>query len=187
MEYVQPIRDLDTLEEFKTTLKERNERDYVMFMLGITTGLRISDILALRVKDVRGDYIRNREIKTDKKRRTPISLELRKALNPYIQSMDEEDFLIKSRQRDEKGRQKAIHRSQAYRIIKEAAKAIGYKEDVGTHTGRKTFGYWHYKKYGNAAALRKIFNHDDDQTTLAYIGVDQDYLDETIMGLYRRR
>ncbi|MDX8366790.1 tyrosine-type recombinase/integrase [Cytobacillus sp. IB215665] len=148
-------------------------------------GLRVSDILVLQVKDVRGDYIRRREIKTDKKRRTPISPKLRKAIAPYIKDMDHDDYLIRSRQKDHRGSQKPIHRSQAYRILKDAAKAIVYREDVGTHTMRKTFGYMHYKKWGNAAALQKIFNHDVELTTLMYIGVDQDYLDKTIMGLYR--
>jgi integrase len=185
MEFVQPIRDMEDVEAFETYLKEKNERDYVMFVIGITTGLRISDILVLKVKDVLGEHIRRREIKTDKKRRTPISPKLRKALDPYIKGKDNDDYLIKSRQKDKRGKQKPIDRSQAYRIMKEAAIAIGFKEDVGTHTMRKTFGYMHYKKHGNAAALQKIFNHDKEHTTLMYIGVDQDYLDETIMGLYR--
>lgn len=185
METVQPIRDMEMVEAFKDYLKQKNERDYIMFMVGITTGLRISDILALKVKDVRDEKIRRNEKKTDKRRRTPISPELRKALTPYIEGKDDNEYLIKSRQRDQYGKEKAIDRTQAYRIIKEAADAVGFKEDCGTHTLRKTFGYMHYKKYHNAAALQKIFNHDKEYVTLEYIGVDQDYLDETIMGLWK--
>ncbi|MDV7767817.1 site-specific integrase, partial [Peribacillus sp. CSMR9] len=45
MNIVQPIRNLNTIQEIKRMLKERNERNYILFLFGIQTGLRISDIL----------------------------------------------------------------------------------------------------------------------------------------------
>ena len=58
MNTVQPIRDMNTVMDIARYLKQNNERDYVMFTTGIYSGLRVSDILKLRVKDVRGkDYI----------------------------------------------------------------------------------------------------------------------------------
>ena len=57
MNVVQPIRDFEKLEAMKRVLKEKNERDYILFMVGIHTALRISDILRIRVGDVKKDYL----------------------------------------------------------------------------------------------------------------------------------
>lgn len=45
MNTVEPIRDINTVMDIADYLKSKNERDYVMFMFGIYTGLRISDML----------------------------------------------------------------------------------------------------------------------------------------------
>lgn len=176
MEFVQPIRDKDQLEIIKKRLKAHNERDYVMFMIGINAGLRISDILQLRVRDVKGEHIKIKEMKTGKTRRTIINRKLRKALDDYIQDKPDDEVLIKSRQ----GTNKAIDRSTAYKILKEAAREVGLTE-IGTHTMRKTFGYHFYQRDKDVVALQKILNHNKASTTLLYIGVEQDYLDERVM------
>lgn len=54
-----------------------------MFLLGIYTGLRISDILRLRVKDVSGSHISIREKKTNKQKRIFMAAELKKELLSY--------------------------------------------------------------------------------------------------------
>lgn len=36
---------------------------------------------------------------------------------------------------------------------------------MGTHTLRKTFGYWHYKQYKDVAILQDIFNHSAPSIT----------------------
>ena len=67
MNTVEPIRDMDLVMDLADYLKSNNERDYVLFMFGIYTGLRISDILKFRVRDVKGkDAVYIREKKTGK-------------------------------------------------------------------------------------------------------------------------
>lgn len=184
MKAVQPIRDKEIIEDIKEYLKEKNYRDYVLFMTGINTGLRISDILQLKVKDVRGvEDIELVEKKTGKPKEIPINRSLRTALKPYLKDKDDEEYLFLSRQKDKKGKRKHINRSTAYRIIKEAAIECGFRKRCGTHTMRKTFGYMHYQNNHNIAALQKIFNHDKEMTTYIYIGVEKDYLDKTIRDL----
>lgn len=79
MNTVQPIRDMNTVMDIARYLKQNNERDYVMFTTGIYSGLRVSDILKLRVKDVRGkDYIAMREKKTKKEKRFIINKNLKR-------------------------------------------------------------------------------------------------------------
>lgn len=53
MNYVEPIRDPDKVKDIAAYLKKYSPRNYIMFMLGIYTGLRISDILPLKVRDVK--------------------------------------------------------------------------------------------------------------------------------------
>ncbi|PEB90278.1 site-specific integrase, partial [Bacillus toyonensis] len=45
MNFVQPIRDPEQIQQIKEYLKEKSERNYILFVMGINTGLRISDIL----------------------------------------------------------------------------------------------------------------------------------------------
>jgi len=48
------------------------------------------------------------------------------------------------------------------------------KENVGTHTLRKTFGYHFYKQTKDVAMLQNILNHSVQNITLRYIGITQD-------------
>lgn len=185
MRFVQPIRNNDQLDAMLEYLKNKSDRDYILFLIGINTGLRVSDILSLRVKDVKDTHIKIKEIKTKKYKRMIISPSLRKELDLYIADKKDNEFLIASRQRGKRGEKRSIHRNQAYRIVKEAAKAIGFRDNVGTHTMRKTFGYHYYQKYGDLAQLQKIFNHGKQEETILYIGVEQDIIDTNVMNLYR--
>lgn len=177
MKFVQPIRDKEQINELKKVLKDKCDRDYLMFMIGINVGLRISDILPLKVGDVRGTHIKIIEQKTKKVKRVAINNSLRKALNRYILDKKDSEVLLMSRE----GNNKPISRSMAYKILREAAEEVGISE-VGTHTMRKTFGYHIYQRDKDVAALQKLFNHDKPTTTLLYIGVEQDHLDKIIMN-----
>ena len=122
METVQPIRDKNKIEEIKAILKRNNTRDYLLFVLGINTGLRISDILKLKVSDVKNrTHIEIREEKTNKSKRFFINTCLEKALNEYLTGMNENEYLFKS----QKGANKAIERWQAHKIINNAARQAG--------------------------------------------------------------
>lgn len=173
MNVVQPIRNKELLQEIKKCLKERNERNYIMFLLGINTGLRISDILRLRVRDVQGWDIFIREKKTGKSKQIKMPSELKKEVRNYVKTKDPSEFLIKSRE----GKNKPITRGMAYVILNEIAEEFGL-ERIGTHSLRKTYGYHHYKQFKDVAALQKIFNHSDPSITLRYIGIEQDSLNE---------
>lgn len=164
-------------------LKERNRRDYVMFMFGIYSGLRICDILQFRVRDVRDkDYISRREKKTQKEKRFPINRELKKILKEYIADKKDYEFLFKNPYEPNK----AITRQQAYNILSTAGKQFGL-DSIGTHTLRKTFGYHLYKQTNDAALLMDIFNHSDIHITLRYIGVNQDCKDKAYNNLSFKR
>ena len=172
---VQPIRSKNKIEEIKQLLKMQSYRDYFLFVLGINCGLRISDMLQLKVGDVLGkEHIQLKEGKTDKYKRFRINAALQEEISIYTAFMLEEEYLFPSR----KG-VKPITRVQAYRILNDAAKQVG-QEEIGTHTLRKTFGYHFYKKTKDVAMLQDIFNHSAPIVTKRYIGISQDEIDQAI-------
>lgn len=183
MNTVQPIREVDKVLDIADYLKERNERDYIMFMMGIYSGLRISDILKLKVRDIKGkDYISMREMKTDKEKRFAINDELKPVIKDYIKNMAEYEYLFKSPRRNG-----PITRQQAYNILSDAAKHFGL-DAIGTHTLRKTWGYHLYQQTHDAVTIMQILNHADISITLRYIGINQDNKDKVMRKLsFRKR
>lgn len=172
MEFVQPIRDPKKIQEMKELL---NPRDSFMFTLGINVGVRISDLLQLKVKDIRGkNHLVMTESKTGKQKRFLINSQLKQVIYNYTEGMDGDAWLFPSRKGD-----KPISRVQAYRVLNQTAKEIGL-EEIGTHTLRKTFGYHFYKNTKDIAMLQEIFNHSAPSITLRYIGINQDSMDEAM-------
>ena len=175
MNFVQPIRDPEQIQQIKEYLKEKNARNYILFVMGINTGLRISDILKLKVGDVQGSHISMREMKTGKQKRIQITPSLKRELKWFNEGREVEEYLLKSR----KGKNRPIGRSMAYKILKSTAVEFGLDE-IGTHTLRKTYGYHMYMQTKNIALLMEIFNHSSEKVTLRYIGVNQDAMDKAM-------
>ena len=68
MSTVEPIRKVEDIRKVEKILAKQSKRDYVLFVLGTNSGLRISDILRLNVADVRDKtHIQITEKKTDRK------------------------------------------------------------------------------------------------------------------------
>ncbi len=176
MNYVEPIRDVRTLQDITQYLKDRNPKYYVMFIVGIYSGLRVSDILKLKVRDIRGkEAIKLREKKTGKEKLFPINKEIYTVIQEYCVNMKDYDYLIPS----SKASCKAVSREYAYRVIHAAGLAFGL-DNLGTHTMRKTFGYHFYMQTKDIVLLMKIFNHNDQSKTLRYIGVEQSTIDSAM-------
>jgi integrase len=175
MRTVQPIRDIERIAAMKAELLKTGRRNWFLFVLGINTGLRISDILKLKVKDVKGkSHLMIYEQKTGKYKRFKINRELQQHILSYTANMDDEEYLFKSLRSPF-----PIKRIQAYKILNRAAKKIGISE-IGTHTLRKTFGYHFYQRTKDVALLQEIFNHSSPSVTLRYIGINQDIIDKAV-------
>lgn len=175
MQTVQPIRDKYLIEAMKEELKKTSTRNYILFVMGINTGLRISDLLPLKVQDVREKtHIKLVETKTRKTKRFMLNLDLRKTIVDYTKEKSDDDYLFPSNKTD-----LPIKRVQAYKILNAAAINVGIS-DFATHSMRKTFGYWHYTLNKNVALLQDIFNHSAPDITLRYIGINQDIVDKSL-------
>jgi integrase len=173
MNFVQPIRDPEMIDEIKRYLMNQSHRNYMMFVLGINTGLRIQDILKLRVRDVTGEQLVMTEMKTNKRKFLQINPLLKREIKKYTAEMNADDYLFPSRQG---GKNKPIKRDMAYKIMRAGAKEFGLV-DIGTHTLRKTFGYHMYQKTKDITLVQRMLNHSDRSITMRYIGMDQDMMD----------
>ena len=176
MNTVQPIRDKTKIKAMKEALLRRSHRDYMLFIIGINTGLRVSDLLTLKVSEVKGKDVHIiREGKTGKVRRIHINSTIKKEIESYTADKEPHEYLFQSR----KGDNKPIGRVQAYTILNNAAKAVGLDE-IGSHSLRKTFGYWHYQQNKDVAVLQNILNHSTPAVTMRYIGISDDMIQQSL-------
>jgi integrase len=113
------------------------------------------------------------EKKTGKKKRFPI-LALQNEIIRYTSGMSPHEYLFAFR----KGNG-PITNTQAYRALVKAASMID-RDDIGTHTMRKTSGYHYYKRTKDIVTLMEIFNHSAPSITKRYIGITQDEIDQSL-------
>lgn len=197
MEFVEPIRDIKHINSIKRYLKDKkgnhNLRDWLLFTLGVNSGLRISDLLRLTIEDVSGkDRIIIKEDKTGKSKNFPLADNCKKAIAEYLKKSGlTTGALFPSRQSNGAGKVTgtgAISRQQAYSIINDAARECNVITDangtkIGTHTLRKTFGYHAYKAGVSIEVIQKLLNHSAPSVTLRYLGITQDELDDVYINL----
>lgn len=186
MQTVQPIKDREKMEAIKKILRASSLRNELLFALGINTGLRISDILSLKVADVVTDKgIANRielqEKKTRKKRAIALNKKTCRLIERYLEKERPKAGLTEPLFRSQKGG--AISRQHAYDILNRAAKSVGITDRIGTHSLRKTFGYFAYQQGIDLAMIQKLLNHSSQAETLRYIGITQEQMDEVVLKL----
>lgn len=192
MSTTQPIRDPEKLHDFKEyyLAGKPSPRNYALCILGLNTALRISDILQLKWGNVydfaRGKYLSHISVvehKTGKRNQIALNRTLIEALQNYYDSYQTaplaEDYLFRSR----KGANSPIGRSQAFRIIKEAACQSGLEQHVSCHSLRKTFGYYAWRQGIQPALLMDIYNHSSYRVTKHYLGIDQDDKDRVFLNI----
>lgn len=191
---VKPIKDREKLREYINYFKKQidnsdgatermyAQRNYALVIFGLCSGLRISDIISRKWEDLlyeNGNYretIRLMEKKTSKYREFYVGKLMRMALEDYKSTITKPikptDYIFFTRQSDHMTIQGA------YNIIKTAAKACGIKENIGTHSLRKTFGYTSMKTHENdamfLATLMRLYGHSSEEVTLRYCGIDEE-------------
>jgi len=151
-------------------------RNHVLITIGVYTALRISDILLLKTDDVydyRSGCVREAititEKKTGKTKTIALHQHVMEALYLYLPESCTREPLIMNNTTGE-----AISRIQAYRLIDDAAKAVGIEHRVSCHSLRKTFGYHSWHRGISPVLLMEIYNHSSYAVTKRYLGVTQD-------------
>jgi len=178
---VSPIRNEKDIKKIKRHLKD-NKRNLLLFTLGINNGIRVGDILDLKVGMVRnlkpGETLTIRENKTKKLNVLMINKQVYSVLQEYLEEKkpDDDEYLFQSRN----GKNNPLTISTTNNLIKEWCKKCGLKGNYGNHTLRKTFGYHQRMKYGvGFEILCKRYNHSSPSTTMRYLGIE----DKEINGI----
>ena len=188
---VAPIKSLADIGKIKRhLLKTQQYRNYLLFVMGINVGLRISDLLSLRISDVwqNGKCVEAiviREQKTKKYRTIALNGATEEAIERYLGSLktfNEDDWLFKSRKNGT-----PLTKQSAHRIINQIMADCGIVGHWGTHTLRKTFAYQLYMANAEQPMileyLMKLLNHSSQQITLAYMGIEQQQLNNLVENL----
>ena len=182
-----PIRNKHQVRQIaKYYLRKGQLRNYVLVVLGLHTALRVSDLLRLRWEDIY-DFNNNRVRESihlvEKKTRKPKTIALNKAiiraLTLYAATAASRGHFIIENSKTHK----AISRVQAYRLIRAASEALGFKQHASCHSLRKTFGYHAWKSGASPVVLMDIYNHDSFAVTQRYLGISQDDKDAVYLGL----
>lgn len=197
---VYPIKTHKDIIAMANWLYEHKNNKYVLaFTLGINLGLRANELLDLKMNQVfspdgsvrliedeedTSDGIDIYQSKTKKHRTVFLNAACKDALEwafpikgAYLHS---EEYLFPSREGG------AIQVGTFRKVLKEAAAACGLKQNIGTHTCRKTWG-WHQYKYNSENAnlditmLQRAFGHSSPEVTLRYLGIT----DEEDKALYK--
>jgi len=178
MNRVEPIRDPRKVAAIKKMLRgQDNPRDFLLFVFGINTALRISDLLALTVGDVldkTGDiaqFVELREKKTNRATRVHLNESVREALKVYFEkspTTDPQMPLFRSTRSPQ-----PIDRTRAWRMINDWCNAVGLTQaHYGAHTLRKTWGYMARKVYGVPIELIQAkLGHATPSVTKRYLGI----------------
>lgn len=194
MSTTKPIKDRQALERIKNYYLKKGElRNHALIILGLNTALRISDMLSIHWRDVYSfsecrfkKHISIIEKKTHKESiialNTSAISALELILNEYTQQgrlPNPDSYVFEGRNHTNM----PISRSQAYRIIKDAAAACGMNEHISCHSLRKTFGYFAWKQGVSPVMLMNIYNHSSFQITRRYLCIEQDERDEIFLNI----
>lgn len=169
-------------------------RDRALFLLGVKSGFRISELLSLRLLDVmragrlldRVSVARRNMKKKVEGRTVLLHHEARTALQLWIDELREQGymtsdtFVFQSR----KGRNASLSRVQAYRILQAAYLRAGVEGQTGTHSMRKTFANNVHQRLGrDLLKTQKALGHRNINSTVSYLSFQQEEIDEAILGL----
>jgi integrase len=164
-------------------------RNHALFLLGIKSGFRVSELLSLKVCDVMqyGKIIdrvtvSRKFMKGQKQSRTvALHRDAKFILEQLIKvdQLDQGSYLFRSR----KGENKPITRIQAWKVLTKAFALAKISGKVATHTMRKTFASRVYDKLGrDLVKTQHALGHSNISSTIKYLSFRQEEIDEAILS-----
>jgi integrase len=193
MNFVQPIRDRKKIAQIKNLLRgQKRFRDLLLFVVGINSALRISDLLQLRTGhflDDRGRVKRRfwlKEQKRGKRQEVVINNSIRTTLNEYLGAYPQvakspKNCIFFSSKCEDYSH--SIKRGQAWKLVTSICQDVGLSGNFGTHSLRKTWGY-HARMSGvDLALIMHKLNHESIIYTRRYLGITDDELQAVVERL----
>lgn len=199
----EPIKDLADVQRVSSYLVDSQRwRDNMLFICGINFGLRISDLLRLRFKNLinqNGTFKKSFPILEKKTRNTrkvranrviTINDAVKHAVTLYLDNMPGtslDDFMFKCEGNRGGHKNVPITARSVNRILKGIADDLGLENKMSTHSMRKTFAYHQMQMSNNdprkLLLIQKMFGHSTMMQTLTYIGITQEEMAEAYRGL----
>ena len=159
-------------------------RNRGLFIIGVSTGGRISELLSLQIGDVYQnkkpvtDLLFDKSIVKGKEvsRAVPVNVDGRNAINALVNwhrdrygDVDDSRPLFPSR--NGQGTQRMSRRT-AHDVLKSAFEAAGLNGHLATHSLRKSFAQRLYDCTGDIFAVQEMLGHKNVATTQKYLGVN---------------
>jgi integrase len=193
MNFVEPIRDRKKIAQIKNLLRgQKRFRDLLLFVVGINSALRISDLLQLRTGHFLDDQGRIKrqfwikEQKRGKRQEVGINDSIRTTLIEYLAAYPQvaknpENCIFFSSKCEDYSH--SIKRGQAWKLVTCICKDVGLSGEFGTHSLRKTWGY-HARMSGvDLALIMHKLNHESIAYTRRYLGITDDELQAVVQRL----
>ena len=170
-------------------------RNRGLFMLGVSTGGRISELLSLTIGDVYqngravGDLLFDKSIVKggEVSRAVPVNVDGRQAIENLINWYREQYKTISPSRPLFPSRNKngsvAMNRQTAHEMLKKAFTAAGLNGKLATHSLRKSFAQRVYEESGDIYLVQELLGHRNVSTTQKYIGVNYATARETVEAM----
>ena len=181
VEVIKPHETLSDKEipKFLECAKRLGKRDYALMMVALGSGVRVAELVALDIRDIRhdgadGTVIHVRQGKGGKDRMVPVRPEVRKAVEDYLaESMRKRGdagplFLSEDRAMGARDSWRLTTKS-ASRIVKTCAEMAGIEKRISPHALRHTFAFSCYLYCRNIVAVSKLLGHSTINTTQRYV------------------
>ena len=166
---VEPIRDRKAIARIKKLLEDA-PREYCLFTLGINTAYRANELLSIKVYQVKdlqpGDILGVWQRKVKKLRYVIVNQTFVEAISRLLSSRNysDDDYLFL-------GQRGVITVPTVSTRVKTWCENAGLRGNYGSHTLRKTWGYWQRKNGAPVPLLMDAFGHSTQQQTLQYLGI----------------
>ena len=196
MKSTEPIRDREQVAQLLMYYSNKGQaRNHLLITLCLHTALRVSDVLNLKIGDVYDfekrcirSSITITEKKTGKTKTIALHENITNALSAYFSSEMPNIAYMSGKPNTplilNKRTNKALSRTQTYRLIRNAAEEIGLPQRVSCHSLRKTFGYHAWKSGISPVVIMEIFNHSSLKITQRYLGIQQDDINAVYLDLH---
>lgn len=137
----------------------------LVMRVALSTGLRVSDILALKKSDIdKGQQFWITEQKTGKRRKVV----LQRQLWSELKAQADAKWVFPNRCAADRHRT----RQSVWKDIKRAQKALRLPQNAGCHSARKVYAVELMRKYGDIERVKRALNHDRPATTMIYAMAD---------------
>lgn len=183
------INEIETLFEAIDHSKPEGQRNRAMLEVLYSSGLRVSELINLRLTNIMEDIGFLRVIgKGDKERLVPIGRDALKYLNIYKSEIrvhldiqkGHENYAFLNR------RGKKLTRVMVFTIIKNLAKEAGIQKSISPHTFRHSFATHLIEGGADLRAVQEMLGHESITTTEIYTHLDRDYLRQVIQDFHPR-